>query len=180
MTTRYTVYRHLDADGVLLYVGMTRNPMARLDRHFARSPWIYDAVRVDMVHYDTFDEAAKAEARAIRTESPLFNRYIPKLRRRPRCTHPLRPEAMGAGCFGCVVADNPKHRRVLVSRMIEAGVPDTMIIDDVRSAVRVAQHVGSTIFIAGTRDLGGAVEVLRRRKIRIRGIPDQVIAQESR
>ncbi|MDI3335844.1 GIY-YIG nuclease family protein [Defluviimonas aestuarii] len=179
MTTRYTVYRHIDADGVLLYVGMTRNPMARLDRHFARSPWIYDAVRVDMVHYESFEEAAKAEARAIRTESPLFNRYIPKLRRRRRSTHPLPPEAIGAGCFGCVVADNPKRRQFLVSRMIEAGVPGSMIIDDVRAAVRVAQHVGSTIFIAGTRDLGGAVEVLRSRKIRIRGVPDQATAQES-
>jgi predicted GIY-YIG superfamily endonuclease len=74
ISTRKTVlYRHLDADGALLYVGITCDPVNRLSNHKACSPWAESIASVTMQWFDCRDDAAAAERIAIRNENPLFN-----------------------------------------------------------------------------------------------------------
>lgn len=69
---RTALYRYWDADGNLLYVGITNNPTVRHYQHVSK-PWRSSAVRRDIEWYETRGEALAAEARAIRAESPLHN-----------------------------------------------------------------------------------------------------------
>lgn len=69
-----TLYRFLDHDGQLLYVGITDVGPARWRSHQAGQPWWRDVAEVDLVHYDTREEARAAELDAIRREAPLHNK----------------------------------------------------------------------------------------------------------
>lgn len=67
------VYRYYDADGVLLYVGITKNADLRDDQHRQASGWHPLTVRRELDWFDTRVDAAAAEREAIRGEEPLFN-----------------------------------------------------------------------------------------------------------
>lgn len=70
---RTGLYRHFDAAGALLYVGVSLNTTARLAAHGATSGWFSEIARVDVVHYPTRDDALAAERVAIETEKPRWN-----------------------------------------------------------------------------------------------------------
>ena len=71
---RCCLYRHFDADGLLLYVGISQNPERRTFQHVRDGrPWVKYAVRVDGVWYDNTAAAEQAEAMAILNEHPVFN-----------------------------------------------------------------------------------------------------------
>lgn len=70
---RPVLYRHFDANGRLLYVGTTRNPMARLDHHFCKTPWIYDVETIKLQYFDSDEDAKIAERKAILSENPAHN-----------------------------------------------------------------------------------------------------------
>lgn len=74
---RTSLYRHFDKRGRLLYVGVSHSFMGRLARHKQNSHWYWDIQRVEVVHYPDRNTALRAEARAIRTESPMHNKLIP-------------------------------------------------------------------------------------------------------
>lgn len=71
---RTALYRHLDADDVLLYVGISGNLAARDEQHAGGSVWHLFVARVESVLLDTRDEALQAETAAIETEVPIFNK----------------------------------------------------------------------------------------------------------
>ena len=68
-----TLYRHFDADGRLLYVGVALGAIARLQQHSAASSWARGIARIEMQHFPTRSAAIAAETRAIREESPAHN-----------------------------------------------------------------------------------------------------------
>lgn len=70
---RTALYRHYDADGCLLYVGITDALEIRTRAHGRRSVWREFAHRAEVIWFDTRDEALAAEREAISTEQPLFN-----------------------------------------------------------------------------------------------------------
>lgn len=67
------LYRHFDADGVLLYVGITGNPKRRLYEHKCRSRWAEQIDRVTVKWMPDLATARDAERIAIAKEGPLFN-----------------------------------------------------------------------------------------------------------
>jgi hypothetical protein len=67
--TRTQLYRHFDASGALLYVGISIDAGVRLKRH----DWATAVARSEITVFPTRAEAAAAEAAAIRTEHPKFN-----------------------------------------------------------------------------------------------------------
>ena len=67
------VYRHFGADGRLLYVGCTGNPVQRTALHASQTPWFRQIVRIEIEWFETGAEAIAAELEAIRTENPPFN-----------------------------------------------------------------------------------------------------------
>lgn len=67
------LYRHFDAGGQLLYIGISLGALDRLRQHAQKSPWIASIVRVEIVTFPTRAEAESAERDAIKTERPLHN-----------------------------------------------------------------------------------------------------------
>lgn len=71
------LYRRLDAQGRLLYVGSCKSEIfrARLAQHGRQSLWVQFAASGTSHWHKTRSAALRAEAEAIKTELPLFNRY---------------------------------------------------------------------------------------------------------
>ena len=67
------LYRHFDADGKLLYIGISLNGLARLHQHQKSSAWFYRIARVDMAWFPSRGEAEAAERAAIVAERPAHN-----------------------------------------------------------------------------------------------------------
>lgn len=73
-TDRTALYRWVDADDVVLYIGISNDPDRRIGQHVDGKPWVVEAVRVDIVDwYDSRDEALAAEEELIRGERPRYN-----------------------------------------------------------------------------------------------------------
>jgi len=68
-----TLYRHFDAEGRLLYVGISARALQRLATHGAVSHWFHLIVRVTLEHFPSRADALLAEAAAIKAEGPLHN-----------------------------------------------------------------------------------------------------------
>lgn len=68
------LYRHYDAHGRLLYVGVAVNPKKRLLGHAgAGAVWVTDVARSTYERFRTYKEVLAAEVQAIKTESPIWN-----------------------------------------------------------------------------------------------------------
>ena len=67
------VYRHFNADGQLLYIGCSTDPMGRTKAHASSAPWFREVARIELQHFDSLSDALAAEAEAIRMERPLHN-----------------------------------------------------------------------------------------------------------
>ena len=72
MATRTSLYRHFDASGELLYVGVSISAFARLEQH-ASSAWFKSIARMDVEHFESRDAALIAERDAIMREHPKHN-----------------------------------------------------------------------------------------------------------
>jgi hypothetical protein len=67
------LYRHFNAEGELLYVGISLSAINRLGQHKDNSHWFDSICRVDIQNFDTREEAVNAETLAIRDEKPKHN-----------------------------------------------------------------------------------------------------------
>lgn len=67
------LYRMYDEDGVLLYVGISRQPLARLTQHEDMKSWWARVVNISLEKFPTRQEALAAEADAITAEEPVYN-----------------------------------------------------------------------------------------------------------
>lgn len=67
------LYRHFDADGRLLYVGISLSTAARLTQHRATSHWFHKIARVEIEKHPSRHTALKAEKQAILNERPICN-----------------------------------------------------------------------------------------------------------
>lgn len=69
-----TLYRPFDAQGRLLYVGVSEGLFLRLGQHRAESAWAPFAVNITLERFDDRLAALEAELHAIRAEDPVFNK----------------------------------------------------------------------------------------------------------
>lgn len=69
----FTVYRHFDANGVLLYVGNSYSMTARTIMHLRSAQWRYEIASIPVEHFTTLRDAENAERIAILDEKPLYN-----------------------------------------------------------------------------------------------------------
>lgn len=82
MPTKTALYRHFNADGVLLYVGVTDDLSRRTIEHKSGSHWFDDVVHTTTEYLSSRDHALACEGVAIRFEKPLHNKcnsgtYVP-------------------------------------------------------------------------------------------------------
>lgn len=73
MSESCSLYRHFDAEGNLLYVGISLSAVARLIQHRS-SGWFDQIVRIDIERFDSRDTALAAENIAIKKERPRHNK----------------------------------------------------------------------------------------------------------
>jgi len=71
------LYRHFDATGNLLYVGISNQTIVRLGQHKSSS-WFREISRVEIEHCQTREYAEFLEAYAVRYEKPRCNRVQPQ------------------------------------------------------------------------------------------------------
>jgi hypothetical protein len=86
------LYRHFDADGRLLYIGISLEPIIRLRRH-RQSSWAADIRRIEVMTYPDRASAELAETNAIQSELPVHNvlkRRVPKIAHPKRISEPLK------------------------------------------------------------------------------------------
>jgi len=111
----HQLYRHFDKDGELLYVGQSISALSRLMSH-NRSPWIREIAFVEIDVFSSAEGVSTAEAMAIATEMPIYNRVQPKEKRdaperfpdrTPHATRNRDPERRDAG-LSVQGADPPK------------------------------------------------------------------------
>lgn len=95
--TRFILYRIYDASGVLLYVGATTKPSARVHTHSVTQPWWDDAARIDLQHFGALDELNSAERAAIESEKPRHN-VLHSGKPAPWTKKPRRPHGDGSIC----------------------------------------------------------------------------------
>ncbi len=70
---RASVYRMFDADGRLLYVGLTARGAQRIAEHSGNSQWWSFVASITVEHFDRKTAARRAEHEAIQDEAPLYN-----------------------------------------------------------------------------------------------------------
>lgn len=69
----FHLYRHFDAAGQLLYVGVSISALTRLAAHKQRAHWFWRIAKVEVTNWKTREASLAAERRAIHDERPLFN-----------------------------------------------------------------------------------------------------------
>jgi len=78
----HALYRFFNAKGVLLYVGITKNPEGRVRNHRGDKPWWDEVANITIEKFNTRPELATAELKAIQSENPKYN--LANLQPRPR------------------------------------------------------------------------------------------------
>jgi excinuclease UvrABC nuclease subunit len=70
------LYRCFDAEGRLLYVGVSGNVFQRLQAYTHRCgpSWWKDVAEISLVRYERGWQALNAEVQAIKSEKPLHNK----------------------------------------------------------------------------------------------------------
>lgn len=71
---QYQLYRHFDDEGLLLYVGVSINPAARLSCHKYTSLWYPRIATITIERFQTKQSALNAEFNAMLFERPKFNK----------------------------------------------------------------------------------------------------------
>lgn len=69
----HALYRFFNADGGLLYIGISVNPSTRFRRHKGEQPWWLEVTQITIERYPARSEVLAAEKRAIEAEHPLYN-----------------------------------------------------------------------------------------------------------
>ena len=73
MSSQTHLYRHFDANGELLYVGISANPVQRQLGHRTNAPWFPQIAKIEISQYPNKEVAEAAEKKAIMGEQPKFN-----------------------------------------------------------------------------------------------------------
>jgi predicted GIY-YIG superfamily endonuclease len=85
-----SLYRHFDAEGSLLYVGISLSWPARTKAHAHGSRWFDMVAKVEIERFDTREAALDAEREAIKREKPKFNIIHNRDTKAPAVKRPIR------------------------------------------------------------------------------------------
>jgi predicted GIY-YIG superfamily endonuclease len=69
---RCVVYRHFDKDGVLLYVGCTKDIYKRTMSHVSQKDWAHEIATITLEHYEDRKDALAAEIEYQYKENPKY------------------------------------------------------------------------------------------------------------
>jgi len=143
------LYRHFDAEGQLLYVGISLQSMKRLAEHKNNSDWFDEITRVDIEHFSDRNAAMDAERKAVQEEKPKYNKRLRKHIPEPQ-NHKL--EAAKEDIVFRLVSVYPLHslhsvgdilgiRIGLVRELIDAGMLSVVELPPHREGCKPKQAV---------------------------------------
>jgi hypothetical protein len=136
MTDRTALYRHFNANGDLLYVGISLCAIYRLEQHRMKAPWFPSIAKVDIEWFDTRELARDAEIEAIRSENPRHN--INHAVQQPRIAAPMAGTYSAAiEALGLEVVSGylPAGLAVDVQQLIDKCQADAMALRDASRSV---------------------------------------------
>lgn len=156
-----SLYRHFNENDVLLYVGISKNAIARLRGHKDKC-WYDEIAYITIQRHETRQAALRSEAIAIRDEGALYNIVKPKIyevpRRRPSLTidRSQRKEKVVAR-FGYVLTEE-RFLDAIMFDLEQRGVDhDLIFVDTVTDfehsskglgcMMKMAQHAGTEIVL---------------------------------
>ncbi len=119
-----TLYRYFDAEGALLYVGITNHAVLRALQHSKFSRWWPSVRSATFEHFPAREEAIAAETLAIRAERPPYNVVgqpdrPPKVRRVSFQVRRLDRSYQSDSDF-----DAARKMRILLGELAEQGWPE--------------------------------------------------------
>lgn len=79
----HTLYRAFDAQGVLLYVGLTVDLASRISVHRSTQPWWPEVAGITSERHPDYATVRAAELAAIQSELPKYNLQLTGKLRRP-------------------------------------------------------------------------------------------------
>lgn len=106
---RTALYRHFDAVGALLYVGISLSAVQRLAQHRQTAHWFDRIARIEIEWHDSREEALAAEISAISCEKPPCN--VQHAQRPPADEEETFPSQRGLSCDTYAVEHLPTGRR---------------------------------------------------------------------
>lgn len=98
MSRPTTLYRFFDAEGALLYVGITSVQRTRWHQHAATKEWWDQVSSATTEHFATRPEAETAENHAIEHEGPKHNVRRPSPPKPKRLPRALKPRTYSKPC----------------------------------------------------------------------------------
>jgi predicted GIY-YIG superfamily endonuclease len=133
---RTALYRHFNAKGELLYVGISLSALKRLGEHAANAKWYRSIANVTIEWHPTREAADAAETEAIRRECPKYN--IAKV---PAAAKPPRKEK---NQFASVELTPEEFERI---RLSEQRLGDGATLDSRQCAGLGGQSVSNWLFV---------------------------------
>lgn len=133
MAERTAIYRFFNAEGTLLYVGVTNDIAVRWKWHAKQQPWWPEVVEQRATWHPTREAALAAEGRAINTESPLYNvNASPGSGMKNRVIRVSHAdwEAFGAACERLGVTRSERMRQHMQARVNEWEAEKKQIADE--------------------------------------------------
>ena len=122
--TKTSLYRHFDANGQLLYVGISKGLMARISGHERDSGWFWDIATITLQTYQTREEALYAEAVAIRDENPSYNKARPVPVAPGQRVEIENPEHSQPAYISSVFSENSADERAVGYTIVESPDDD--------------------------------------------------------
>lgn len=164
--TRTALYRHYNATGALLYVGISDCLSARDKQHAATAHWHGAVARTETEWCEDRPEAEAAERSAILQESPLHNKRNAKAAANNR-TAPKRADHGLRSFQASLAAHMAQHGTAIVDLAKATGISRDAInkikgragaSTSVENAVLIAGFYGQTVnaFMDPTQDAGAA------------------------
>jgi predicted GIY-YIG superfamily endonuclease len=148
------VYRHYDAAGCLLYVGMSADPMSRSKAHRSASGWFTEVRRIEIDWFESKSAAIAAEREMTARLQPL---HLPSSPNRKR-TGDAPQTALAR-----YIASQPK--RPMVSWAFRFGVSRPMVYDLMNGnrypspavAQRIAEQTGGAVPVTSWPNMAAVV-----------------------
>lgn len=144
---RTALYRHYDADGRLLYVGIAGSLTRRDKQHRDHSAWFASVARTETEWLSSRDDALAAERRAIATEHPLHNQA--------NAIRPANPNER-QGAFGDALIAHMARTGLSVAAICEASGVSRDVLMKLRTRPGSSTTVENAAAIA--RAFGKSVE----------------------
>lgn len=145
------LYRHFDADGVLLYVGISHNIFNRLDAHTRKSHWFKDIKWVQIEKHPCRKTAMRAEGVAILNEQPKYNLTNPAVKWEKEAEKQLKKEILAhhVAEFEKFQGNNFSGKDFRRVRKIQLKATQKELADKMSVSVRTIQDIEASKEVRG-------------------------------